>query len=59
MENDELEYVVRMLKDTNLKAVARQAGLAYMTVYRIANGTNTSPSYRTVQKLAHYFRSKA
>jgi hypothetical protein len=58
MSDDELQYVLRMLKDTQLKAVARAAGLSYMTVYRIAKGTNPSPRYATVHKLATYFRSK-
>lgn len=56
--NDDLQYVVRQLADTNLKAVARNVGLSYMTVYRISKGTNTSPAFNTVKKLAEYFRGK-
>jgi DNA-binding phage protein len=59
MQDDDLQYVVRMLEETNLKAVAKKVGLSYMTVYRIANKTNTSPSFNTVKKLAEYFRGKA
>lgn len=56
--NDDLQYVVRQLADTNLKAIARNVGLSYMTVYRIAKGTNTEPTFSTVKKLAEYFRGK-
>lgn len=56
--DDDLQYVRRQLVDTNLTAIARNVGLAYMTVYRIANGTNTAPSFKSVKKLADYFREK-
>ena len=57
MSND-LQYVVRQLADMNLKKIARNVGLSYMTVYRIANGENTAPMFSTVKKLADYFRGK-
>lgn len=59
MTKDDLQYVVSMLKDTNLKAVAKTVGLGYRTVWGIANETNKSPSFSTVRKLAEYFRGKA
>lgn len=58
MADDDLKYVVRMLADTNLAAVAKKVSLSYGTVYRIANGTNTTPSFSTVKKLVDYFRGK-
>lgn len=57
--DDDLKYVVRMLEDANLSAVAKRVSLSYATVYRIARGTNTSPSFATVKKLSEYFRQKA
>lgn len=57
--DDDLQYVVRMLQDTNLAAVAKRAELSYGTVYSIAKGKNTKPSFATVKKLAEYFRGKA
>lgn len=57
--DDELQYVVRMLVDTNLSAVAKKVGLSYTTVYGIAKGKNKNPSHATVQKLVEYFRGKA
>ena len=59
MIEDDLQYVVSMLKDTNLKAVSERTGLAYRTVWGIANESNKSPSFNTVRKLAEYFRGKA
>lgn len=59
MATNDLEYVVAQLKDTNLQAVARAAALSYRTVWSIANGKNTAPSFTTVKKLADYFKAKA
>lgn len=56
--DDDLQYVVRQLADTNLKAISQKVGLSYMTVYRIAKGANTTPTFSTVKKLADYFRGK-
>lgn len=59
MIEDDLQYVVSMLKDTNLKAVSEKTELSYRTVWGIANETNKSPAFKTVRKLAEYFRTKA
>ena len=59
MSKDDLQYVVSMLKDTNIRAVAKKVELSYRTVWGIANESNKSPSFSTVRKLAEYFRSKA
>lgn len=59
MIEDDLQFVVSMLKDTNIKAVSEKTGLSYRTVWGIANESNTSPSFTTVRKLAEYFRAKA
>ncbi len=59
MLQDDLQYVVAMLKETNLKAVAQKVGLSYRTVWGIANESNKAPSFTTVRKLAEYFRGKA
>lgn len=59
MIEDDLKYVVSMLKDTNLRAVSQRTSLSYRTVWGIANESNKSPSFLTVRKLAEYFRKKA
>lgn len=59
MIQDDLQYVVSMLRDTNLKAVSERTNLSYRTVWGIANESNKSPSFLTVRKLAEYFREKA
>lgn len=56
---DDLQYVVSMLRDTNLKAVSERTKLSYRTVWSIANQSNKSPAFNTVRKLAEYFREKA
>ncbi len=58
MNDDDLQYVLRMLADSNLKAVAKNVGLAYGTVHRIANGVTKKPSFHTIKTLANYFRGK-
>lgn len=59
MTKDDLQYVVSMLKDTNIRAVAAKTLLSYRTVWGIANESNKTPSFQTVRKLAEYFREKA
>lgn len=59
MIEDDLQYVVSMLQDTNLSAIAQKVELSYGTVWSIANGRNTKPNFDTVRKLANYFRAKA
>lgn len=59
MPLNDLEYVVEMLKDCNLKKVANNVGLSYRTVRGIAKGTNQSPSFNTVRLLSEYFKAKA
>lgn len=56
--DDDLQYVKRQLADTNIKAISEKVGLSYMTVYRIANGTNTNPTHSTLKTLRDYFKAK-
>ncbi len=58
MQDDDLQYVVRMLTDSNKRTIAKNVGLSYNTVCRIANGKQLSPSYSTVKKMADYFKGK-
>jgi transcriptional regulator with XRE-family HTH domain len=55
---DELKYVLSMLKDANIAAVARNTGISYRTVLKIANGKHSDPPYSTVKTLADHFRGK-
>jgi DNA-binding XRE family transcriptional regulator len=47
-----------MLQDSNLKVIAKNVGLSYLTVYLIKTGKNHSPSFTTVNKLAEYFKGR-
>lgn len=42
------------LSDRNLTTVAERTGLSYPTVYMIAKGRQTNPSYSTIEKLTQY-----
>ncbi len=44
------------LKDMNLKAVARNAGLGYMTVYNLTKGKDCRGS--VIEKLSKYLEDK-
>lgn len=59
MQSNDLQYVVAMLKDCNIKKVAQAVDLSYRTIWGIANETNKTPSFNTVRLLAEYFRGKA
>ena len=52
-----LEQIKIYLRDRNLKAVARDTGLSYMTVRRVALGL-TKPDYETIEKLSDYVEEK-
>ena len=49
-----LEQVVELLKDRNLREVSRRTGLAYLTVWRISHGVAGNVGYETVVKLSDY-----
>lgn len=53
---NDLEYVVKQLQDRNIKKVAETVNLSYLTILTIANGKNTSPSFKTLKKLLDYFK---
>ena len=52
----QLEEVREKLKPFNLKEVAKATGLKYQTVYWIASGRSTNPSYETVSTLVKFLR---
>ena len=49
-----LEQIRAALRDRNLSAVARAAGVNYGSVYAVAMGKNTNPNYKTVAALSNY-----
>lgn len=54
-----LEQVQTALHDRNLKAVSAGCGLAYDTVWRIANGKIERVSYDAVKALSDYLQNGA
>jgi hypothetical protein len=51
-----IEEVVSGLSDRNLRAVSKNTGLAYMTVWRVASGRTQKVSYQTVKALSDYLQ---
>ena len=53
-----LEQIRKLLTDMNLKAVSRATGLNYQLVWRIANGIDKNPTYKTLTALSNYLESR-
>lgn len=53
----DIDEIVKRLSDRNLKKVSDECGMAYDTVWRIANGKAKQPSYTTVKKLSDYLQN--
>ena len=53
-----LEQIKKSLKDMNLKAVSRATDLNYQLVWRIANGVDKNPTYKTLVALSDYLESR-
>lgn len=54
-----LDQIKKALVDMNLKAVSRATGLNYQLVWRIANGIDQNPTYKTLTALSDYLESRA
>jgi hypothetical protein len=50
----ELEKIITILQDRNIKEVSRRTELSYLTVWRIANGSPGNVGYDTVKRLSDY-----
>ncbi len=48
-----LEEIKKRLAESNLKAVAKKAGVHYNSLYRLTKA-DANPSYDTVKKLSDY-----
>ena len=54
-----LEEIAEALrKDRNLKEVSRRTGISYGTIWHLAKGLQTNPSYETVKALSDYLEQK-
>lgn len=54
-----LQQIKKALTDMNLKAVARSTGVNYQMVWRIANGADQNPTYKTLSALSDYLEGRA
>ena len=48
--------IIAKLKDMNLSAVARGAGVNYGTLHHFAKNKDSNVSYETVRKLSNYLQ---
>lgn len=51
------ETIREILKDRNLKEVARKSGINHHALYRWYNGDVTDPKYYMIKKLSDYIES--
>jgi len=54
-----LDEIRALLRPFNLKTVAADTGLGYVTVWRFARGKTRSPSWQLVDTLERYVRGVA
>lgn len=54
------DYVMAQLRAKHIpqRQIARESGVPFSTVCKIAQGSVTDPSVHTVQRLADYFKNK-
>ena len=55
----DIKEIIKRLSDRNLKKVSDECGMAYDTVWRIANSKSIKPSYDTIKKLSDYLLERA
>jgi hypothetical protein len=53
----ELEKIITILQDRNLKEVSRRTELSYLTIWRIAKGDPGNVGYETVKRLSDYLEN--
>ena len=51
-----LEQIKEKLKGENLSQLSIKLKMPHKTLYDIANGSNTNPTYKTIVKLSEYFK---
>ena len=54
-----LEQIRHLLRDRNLRDVARESGLHYNVIYRLANDAVKNPSYETTKRISDYLTGGA
>lgn len=52
-----LDDIKKRLEPMNLRTVAKETGVSYNSIYRLANG-QTQPKYETVQKVAQWLEAQ-
>jgi transcriptional regulator with XRE-family HTH domain len=53
-----IKQIRKALKEVNLSTCAKEAGIHYQQVWRIANGIDVNPQYKTLEKLSDWVESQ-
>lgn len=53
-----LPQIKKALADMNLSAVSRATGVNYQMIWRIANGVDQNPTYKTLSAISDYLESR-
>jgi len=53
-----IDDLVKKLKESNIREVARKTGLHFNTVYLIANGKNKNPTYSVLLKISEHLNAR-
>lgn len=53
-----LNDIIKLLHDRKATVVAKETGLSYQTVWRIAKGDIRTVNYETAKKLSDYFQKE-
>ena len=54
-----IHQIREALKGANLSTAAKETGIHYQQVWRISNGIDNNPQYRTLEKLSDWVESQA
>jgi predicted glycosyl hydrolase (DUF1957 family) len=54
-----LDQIQKKLADRNLNMIARETGLAYDTVWRIAKKRAKQPTYDAIKRISDYLEANA
>lgn len=53
-----IKQIREALKEASLSECARETGIHYQQVWRIATGIDTNPKYRTLEKLSDWAEAR-
>lgn len=55
----EIEEIRKKLSERGIAKVARKIGMNRQQLWRIANGSNTNPTLRTIERISEYLEKES